>query len=94
MPTVKECTESFKAESQEAIRKMKKLVHEGNVRRIIVEHDGKTVAEFPLTAGVVGAMLAPVVAAIGALVAVLQDCTIHVERTDSDASGQQTAKSA
>ena len=93
MPTFKECKESFKAEGAEAFRKIKQLVHEGNVRRIIVEHEGKTVAEFPLTAGVVGAMLAPVVAAIGALVAVLQDCTIHVERYESGASGPQ-AKSA
>jgi len=50
------------------------------VRRVIIQHQGRTVAEFPLTAGVVGAVLAPVVAAIGALVALLQDCTIQVER--------------
>jgi hypothetical protein len=60
--------------------KVKALIHEGNVRRVVIEHGGRTIAEFPLTVGVVGAVLAPVVAALGALVAVLQDCTIHIER--------------
>ena len=72
--------ESFKAEGEAAIDKLKALIHEGNVRRVIVQHEGRTVAEFPLTAGVVGAVLAPVVAAIAALVALLKDCTIRVER--------------
>lgn len=58
----------------------KKLIHEGNVRRIIVEQDGHTIAEFPLTAGVVGVVLAPTLAAIGALSALLTNCTIEVER--------------
>jgi hypothetical protein len=50
---------------------------------VLIQHHGRTVAEFPLTAGVVGAVLAPVLAAIGALVALLQDCTIQVERSTS-----------
>lgn len=75
--------DTFKAEGENALRKIKALIREGNVRRVVVEHDGKVVAEFPLTAGVVGAVLAPVLAAIGALVAVLQDCTIHVERVEA-----------
>jgi hypothetical protein len=62
--------------------KVKALVHEGNVRRIVVQHEGRTVAEFPLTAGIVGAVLAPVVAAVGALIALLKDCTIQIERDD------------
>jgi hypothetical protein len=62
------------------VDKVKALIHEGNVRRVVVQHEGRTVAEFPLTAGIVGAVLAPVVAAVGALVAVLEDCTIQVER--------------
>ena len=80
--------DSFKAESENVINKIKAVIHEGNVRRVVVQHEGRTVAEFPLTAGVVGAVLAPVLAAIGALVALLQDCTIKVERarTESDAS--------
>ena len=74
--------ESFKAESGNIIEKLKDLIHEGNVRRVVVQHNGRTVAEFPLTAGVVGALLAPVVAAIGAIVALLKDCTIQVERSE------------
>ena len=60
--------------------KLKEIIHEGNVRRVVVEHDGRTVAEFPLTAGVLGVVLAPVLAAIAALAALLKDCTVHVER--------------
>ena len=79
--------ESFKVESDDIADKIKRLIHEGNVRRVIVQHEGRTVAEFPLTAGVVGAVLAPVVAAIGALVALLKDCTIQVERSETTAPG-------
>jgi hypothetical protein len=76
--------ESFKAEGEAVVDKIKGLIHEGNVRRIVVQHEGRTVAEFPLTAGIVGAVLAPVAAAIGALVALLKDCTIQVEREDEN----------
>jgi len=72
--------ESFKAEGDQIVERLKKLVHEGNVRRIIVEHDGRTIAEFPLTVGVIGLVVAPVMAAIGLLVAMLGDCTIQIER--------------
>ena len=77
--------ESFKAEGEAALDKIKVLIHEGNVRRIVIQHEGRTVAEFPLTVGIVGAVLAPIVAAIGALVALLKDCTIQVEREHQDA---------
>jgi hypothetical protein len=83
MATDTNCRESFKAGTSTFVDRLKKLVHEGNVRRVIVEQDGKTIAEFPLTAGVVGVVLAPVVAAVGALVALLKDCTIHIDRTES-----------
>jgi len=72
--------ETFKADGEHVVEKVKQLVHEGNVRRVVVKHDGRTVAEFPLTAGVVGAVIAPVLAALGALVAVTKDCTIEIER--------------
>lgn len=72
--------ESFKADGAAIADKLREIVHEGNVRRVIVEHEGRTIAEFPLTVGVVGAVLAPIVAAILALVALLKDCSIHVER--------------
>jgi len=82
--TEKTYWESFKAEGEAAVAKVKAVIHEGNVRRIVVQHEGRTIAEFPLTVGIVGAVLAPVVAAIGALVAVLEDCTIQVERETQD----------
>lgn len=82
--------ESFKAEGENVAEKVKQVVHEGNVRRVVVKHEGRTVAEFPLTAGVVGAVLAPVLAAIGALVALMKDCTIEIERIrDSSAKKEQ-----
>jgi uncharacterized protein DUF4342 len=76
--------ESCKAEGANILDKLKDLIHEGNVRRVVIQHQGRTVAEFPLSAGVVGALLAPVLAAVGAIVALLKDCTIQVERGDRE----------
>ena len=84
--------ETFKAEGEAAVEKLKALIHEGNVRRVVIQHEGRTIAEFPLTAGIVGAVLAPVVAAIAALVALLKDCTIQVEREQQQ--DDQTSKRA
>lgn len=78
--TEKTCWESLKAEGSSAFDKLKDLVHEGNVRRIRVRQGERTIAEFPLTAGVVGAVIAPALAAIGALVALAKDCSIEIER--------------
>ena len=86
--------DSFKAESEDVIDKIKGLIHEGNVRRVIVQHEGRTVAEFPLTAGVLGTVLAPVLAAVGALVALLKDCTIHVEHAGDESKRQPETKAA
>lgn len=76
-------TEYFKVKGEELLNKVKELIAEGNVRKIIV-HDksGKEVMSFPLTLGVVGTLLAPVLAAVGALAAVLSECAITVERED------------
>ena len=82
--TEKTYWDSFKAESENVVSKIKALIHEGNVRRVVIQHQGRTVAEFPLSAGVVGALLAPVLAAVGAIVALLKDCTIQVERGDRE----------
>jgi hypothetical protein len=76
----KTCWESFKTEGEKVLDRIKGLIHEGNVRRVVVKHQDRTIAEFPLTAGVVGTVLAPVLAAVGAFVALLKDCTIHIER--------------
>ena len=74
------CWESIKAEGSAVLDKLRELLHEGNVRRVRVRHNGRTIAEFPLTAGVVGAVFAPGLAAVGAIVAILKDCTIDVQR--------------
>jgi len=63
------------------LAQLRKLVDEGNIRRIVVKQRGRTIAEFPLTAGVIGAVIAPVAAAIGALSALIADCSIEVEKT-------------
>lgn len=64
---------------------LKTIIEEGNVRRVRIRQRDRTVAEFPLTIGVVGAVLAPVLAAIGAIAALLTECTIDVERERRDA---------
>jgi hypothetical protein len=72
--------EKIEGTTDQILAQIRKLIDEGNVRRVVVKHQGKTVAEFPLTVGVVGTVLAPVAAAIGALTAVLAECTIEVEK--------------
>ncbi len=76
--------ESFKVAGTQLVDAVKKLLHEGNVRRIVITQDGRAIAEFPLTVGVIGAVFAPMLAAVGALAAVLTECTIDVERAVDD----------
>jgi hypothetical protein len=77
--------EEFQLKGEEVVAKVKELVHEGNVRRIIVDDsDGKTLLEIPLTVGVVGALLLPPLAALGAVAAMLTDCTIRVIRQEPE----------
>jgi hypothetical protein len=85
---IRECstTESWQVRGGELIEAAKRLIHEGNVRRVVVKQDDRTVAEFPLTAGVVGAALAPALAAIGAIAALLTECVIEVERAEAPAA--------
>ena len=82
--------ETIKLQGIELLDKLKQIIHEGNARRIIVKQGNRTVAEFPLTAGVVGTLFAPILAAIGALVALLKDCSIEVERTASGSGPEQS----
>jgi hypothetical protein len=73
--------EEFKVKGDDLTRKVKEVVAEGNVRRIIIkDKDNKTLVELPLTVGVVGVILAPVLAALGAIAALVTECTITVER--------------
>jgi hypothetical protein len=78
--------ETIEGEAGHLVKKVEEVIAEGNVRKITITHEGRTVAEFPLTVGVVGGVvgvvLAPLLAAIGAVAAVATDCKVHVERTD------------
>jgi hypothetical protein len=77
--------ESFKVAGDQLVDAVGKILHEGNARRVVIKQDGRSVAEFPLTAGVIGAVFAPVLAAVGALAAVLTECTVEVERVVDEA---------
>lgn len=73
--------ETFSLKGEQLLSKVKELVREGNVRRITIKNkDGKTILMFPMTVGVVGAVLAPVLAAVGAMAALLTECSLTVER--------------
>lgn len=75
--------ESFKINGENLIKKVKELIAEGNITKITI-HDkaGKELMSFPLTIGVVGVLLAPVLAAIGALAAIIDECSVTVEREE------------
>jgi hypothetical protein len=76
-------TEELQVSGEGLIAKVKELVHEGNIRRITIKNEeGKVLVELPLTLGVVGAVLVPTLAAIGAIAALVTNCTILVERVD------------
>jgi len=76
--------EEFKINGRDVVDKVKELIQEGNVRRVIIkDREGKTLIELPVTVGVVGIVLAPVLAAVGALAALVTECTIIVERRDT-----------
>lgn len=73
--------EEFKVSGEEVMTKVKQLIKEGNIRRIIIKNkDGKTLVEMPVTIGVVGVVLAPFFAAVGAIAALATECTIVVVR--------------
>jgi uncharacterized protein DUF4342 len=83
MPEGKFHTEEFRVDGEELLAKIKKLLHEGNIRRIIIKNtDGKTIMEIPLTIGVVGVVLAPTLVAIGAVAALVTEATIVVEKEE------------
>ena len=73
--------EEFKVSGEDLLKKVKALIKEGNIRRIIIKNEeGKTLIELPLTFGVVGAVLLPALAAVGAIAAIVTNCTIVVEK--------------
>ena len=78
-------TEELSISSEDLVSTVKNLVHQGNIRRItIVNKDGRTLLEIPMTLGVVGALLLPTLAALGAVAAIVTECRIVVERIDED----------
>lgn len=75
-------TEQFKIDGDRLIAEVKRLIAEGNVRRISIKQGEHTIIELPLTVGVAGAILAPWLAAVGAIAALVTDCSIVVERVE------------
>jgi len=80
-PVTKTVREEFSVSAGDLIRKVEELIHEGNIRRIVVKNEkGQTLLEMPATIGVVGAIVAPYLAALGVVAALATNCTIVVER--------------
>ena len=77
--------ERAKVEGKDMLGYVQRVVQEGNARRIIIKQKGKTIVEIPLTVGVVGAVVAPLLAAVGAIAAVATECSIEIEKVVSDA---------
>ncbi|MBK1440925.1 DUF4342 domain-containing protein [Parapedobacter sp. ISTM3] len=76
--------ESFRINGENLLKKIKELIAEGNIRKITIsDKAGKEIMSFPLTVGVVGTIVAPLFAAIGALAALIGECSITVEREDA-----------
>ena len=75
--------DEFTISGDKIVEKVKEVINEGNARRIIIKNEkGEEVAEFPLTAGAVGVLIAPALAALGAIAALLTKCTLVVERKE------------
>ncbi|MBD0324592.1 MAG: DUF4342 domain-containing protein [Aldersonia sp.] len=82
--------ETIRVEGGQLLDQVKQLIHEGNVRRISIKQDERTVIEIPLTIGIAATLLVPPLAAVGALAALLTDCTIEVEREEDEAPAADT----
>lgn len=81
-------TEKFTVSGEELLAKIKQIIHEGNIRKVRIIHDNKTIIEIPLSVGApiaaIGILAAPVLAAIGAFAALITECTIEVEKMNED----------
>ncbi len=82
-------TEKFTISGKVMVEKVKQLIHEGNIRKVRVVHEGRTMLEIPLSIGApaaaIGIIAAPVLAALGAFAALVTECTIEVEKTEDSA---------
>jgi hypothetical protein len=77
-------TEEFQVKGEEIVSKIKEILHEGNIRRVVIKNEsGRILIDIPLTIGVVGALLVPQLAAIGAIAALLSHGTIVVEKVEN-----------
>lgn len=82
--------EEFEVKGDDLLGRIRELIAEGNVRKVTIKSaDGKTMLEIPLTIGVVGVLIAPVAAAIGAVAALVTECTITVTREGEAADGEE-----
>ncbi len=73
--------ETFEIKGEDLLKKIKELIKEGNIRKITIkDREGQTLLVIPLTVGVIGALIAPVLAAVGALAAIITECTISIKR--------------
>jgi len=77
--------EKYKVAGDKVVSTIKELIHEGNVRHVVIKNEeGRTLIEFPVSIGVAGAVLLPVWAAVGAIAAIVTRCTIEIERESGD----------
>jgi len=85
-PEQKSYQEELQVMGEQLLSKVKELLHEGNVRRIIIKQEGNTIMEFPLTVGVVGVIAAPMLVAVGAISALIAQCSIEIVRSEPPTS--------
>jgi hypothetical protein len=81
-PQKRTIIEEIEIAADQLVDKAKELIHEGNVRRLRIRHEGNTILDLPVTLAAVGAVIAPQLAALGAIAALLTRCTIEVEREE------------
>jgi hypothetical protein len=91
---MKETWETFKVKGEDLLKRVKEIIHEGNVRRVVIKQGSRIVVEFPMTVGVVGALAAPALAALGAVAALLTECTIEVARGEAPTTKAAEPRSA
>lgn len=90
--TMQTVWERAKVEGKDLLGYVQRTIDEGNARRIIIKQKGRTVVEFPLTVGVIGAVLAPMLAAVGAIAALATECTVEIERPAPKSSSAAATK--
>lgn len=81
-PQEKTVVEEFQVAGKELVRKVEELIHEGNVRRMVIRQNGRVLLDIPLAFAAIGVVLAPILAAVGALAAIVTNCTISVQRVE------------